>query len=76
MILYFSSVKRSHAAYVNYGRNFTLYKQVLTTEGKVSCSRKQLEPLIWFELTFTDYKYNTLTTEPSRPLVFINVGAV
>jgi len=40
-------VKQAIFAYVNHARIRSWNQPVLSNEGKVSCSRKQREPLIW-----------------------------
>jgi len=37
-------------AYVNHNRIWSWNQPVLSIEGKVSCSSKQQEPLMWLEL--------------------------
>jgi len=44
-------VKQAVCAYVNHARIRSWNQPVLRNEGKVSCSSKQLEPLMGFELT-------------------------
>jgi len=50
-------------AYVNHDRLRSWYQQVLSKDGKVSCSRKQRGAL----LASTDYESDALPTAPRRP---------
>jgi len=52
MLIYFSLiVKEILFAYLNDTRIRSCIQPVLTNEGKVSCSRKQLKPLMGLRLT-------------------------
>ena len=70
-----SIAKPAVLAYVNHARIRSWNQPVLSNESKVSCSRKQREPLMGFELT-TD-KYPPITSQTRDPLrhAAINVNA-
>ena len=64
--------KQADFAYVNNARIHSWTQSVLSNEGKVSCSRKQKEPLMepgTHDLQVSmDYESDALPTVPRRPL--------
>jgi len=69
ILIYFSLiVKQALFAYVNHAQICSWNQPVLSNEGKISCSRKQLEPLMGLELT-TDRRDIHNATPPIRETV-------
>ena len=61
-------VKQATFAYVNHAQIHAWNQPVLSNEGKVSCSRKQREPLMGLELTTDRHQpITSATTAPRRP---------
>ena len=66
---YYSSIlKQAIFAYVNHARNSSWNQPVLSNEGRVSCLRKQQEPLVGLKLTTDQLRATRATHCPTPPL--------